>query len=99
MLTTPSRKAAGPVTLGESRGNATGAGCEVAPMQNLDPVVYNFERATEVIMSTTADRLASEIRDLPDAEKLRLGGIPDIVYLWPYKTAKVAADRDLHDLL
>jgi putative addiction module component (TIGR02574 family) len=39
---------------------------------NLDPVVYNCESATEVIMSTTADRLASEIRDLPDAEKLRL---------------------------
>lgn len=45
---------------------------ELAPVQNLDPVVYNCESATEVIMSTTADRLASEIRDLPDAKKLRL---------------------------
>jgi hypothetical protein len=30
---------------------------------------------------------------------LRLGGIPDIVYLWADKAAKVAADRDLYDLL
>lgn len=30
---------------------------------------------------------------------LRLGGIPDIVYLWADKAAKMAADRDLHDLL
>jgi putative addiction module component (TIGR02574 family) len=45
---------------------------EMAPVQNLDPLVYNCASATEVIMSTTADRLASEIRDLADAEKLRL---------------------------
>ena len=30
---------------------------------------------------------------------LRLGGIPDIVYLRADKAAKMAADRDLHDLL
>ena len=30
---------------------------------------------------------------------LRLGGIPDIVYLWADAAAKVAADRDLYDLL
>lgn len=30
---------------------------------------------------------------------LRLGGIPDIVYLRADKPSKVAADRDLHDLL
>lgn len=30
---------------------------------------------------------------------LRLGGLPNIVYLWPDKAATVAADRDLHDLL
>jgi len=41
-------------------------------VQDLDLVVYNRKSAMEVIMSTTADRLGSEIRELPDAEKLRL---------------------------
>lgn len=30
---------------------------------------------------------------------LRLGGVPDLVYLWTVAAAKMVADRDLHDLL